>query len=659
MSYSKVFKRPLFIVGAVVGVGLLIGPGLNAFILMISVLATYAILQNYLTSKVFDSRFFRAVLSIVIYTVFLQLVILVAWLFNHNFPLDTAVKYTGLFVALIYGCEKYWGIRRNQDNKDTAWIKLTDLYSVFVGLFILALIFAAPVINSLNNYGRIDPPSVSSHYVNTSLDDSSQLSRINDRLQLNRGVLYKTDRTDQVVHQNTISTYPPSWISANSAIIQALSPGIHVGGQSLIAYIISKSFWLFVLIYLFCRVVFSIYILFVRRDKKIFAGDYLWLCGALGFFSYYILLEHFKEGFYAFIPLLISQLLVLAFLLQLGSDNDKKNGFRSLLPLSLMFANAALAWILVLPAAVIALFAIIIPKRDSIKNLWKPVWTSLKAQIALVVFTIASILIQVHIITADSSRTFKEGVNDPGGITFHSRWYFAFVLIGVGLLFGFAVKQARLLRAIAPYLAGLFVTALFIYMFQVLTIDKPEYYFFKTLNTFLIVAVPLAVVGWLQLIRVLNRDNQPLVAACIAIGAVCCLPLIIGVDPVNTSNLGYLKGDRTMSLEDSSFIYSDMDKRSKIYFADRKSDTLFYVPGQVAHNIIASNIVRSIQKVDGCDAKLFLSILQEREADFFNDVRECQKNPLTIVTKPETFQQVKGLAEQYNVGPNVTIISVR
>lgn len=651
-------KRPLLVIAAVLSLALLSLYSLDATIVILSLAVSYAVIQNYLGAKIFDSKLFRFIVACLTYLVFLQLVILLVWVFNHNFPLDQCIRLTGLLMIPIYLTERRWGKGFNRTEKTVRWFNLSDGLSLLVGLVILGAIFVAPLKQSWSKYQRIDVPAVSSQYVNTSLDDSSQLSRFNDRFQLNRGVLYDTDRTDQVIHQNTISTYPPSWISANSAIIKAFFPSINVGGQSLVAYIISKSFWLLVLMYLFCKVVFVLYRLFTKHDKKLAPADYVWLTGALGYFSYYTILEQFKEGFYAFIPLLISQLLIMAFLLQLGNDKEGDGKLRSLFPLVLLFTNAVLAWILLLPAIAVATLAIIL-RRDSVKNLWQSVWQPLKAQALVIGLAIVAVLVQLRVITADTSRTFREGVNDPGAITFHSRWYFVFIFIGVGLLFGLAVRKAKLLRAISPYLFGLLATALFIYLFQILTIEKPEYYFYKTLNTFLVLALPLAIVGWLCLIRLVNREAEVLTALCVSAGLVLCLPLIIGVDPTNTSNLSYLKGSRGMSLEDSTFIYNDMDKRAKVAFAERTVDTLFYVPDDVGHNIIASNIVRSIQKVDGCDSKIFYDMLTSDDDGFYANIKDCQTDPLVLVTKPETLEQVKADLRRYEIGSNVTVISVR
>jgi hypothetical protein len=184
-----------------------------------------------------------------------------------------------------------------------------DIISIAIALFILGLLTMGPIRNSIATYGSVNIPVVAVNYMNTSIDDTNHYSRINDRLQYDRGVIYKSDAVELVALRDTVSSYPPGWHSANAMLIKSVSPDIQLGGESLLGYVLTKLFWMFVLVYCFCRATLNLFSFSsIRKDRKKYV-HLAWLLGALSFFSYYVLVEQFREGFYSFIPLMVWLLL--------------------------------------------------------------------------------------------------------------------------------------------------------------------------------------------------------------------------------------------------------------------------------------------------------------------------------------------------------------
>src|SRR3990172_8533194 len=82
---------------------LLVLCGHEAVVLFVSIGVTYAILKKHLSPIVFNSRFYRLIVSIVVYLTILQTVIISMWAIDHNFPLNYSLEITGaiLLVSLI------------------------------------------------------------------------------------------------------------------------------------------------------------------------------------------------------------------------------------------------------------------------------------------------------------------------------------------------------------------------------------------------------------------------------------------------------------------------------------------------------------------------------------------------------------------------------
>jgi hypothetical protein len=192
---------------------------------------------------------------------------------------------------------------------------------------------------------------------------------------------------------------------------------------------------------------------------------------------------------------------------------------------------------------------------------------------------------------------------------------------------------------------------------QIITINKLEYYYFKSLNTVLILLVPLALIGWTLLLKSVTRHPASS-AVFLSAGFVLLLPLTIGIEPLNTSNLDYLKGKRAFTDNENRFIYNSMAERGETPTEEREEDVILYIPNEQGHNIIGTNIIRSIQHVDDCDGEIFYSLLLNDEGRLFNNIARCQHAPLKIITRSDSANHIQSLIAEYGVGSNVKVLAV-
>ncbi|MGH7196896.1 MAG: hypothetical protein ACREGJ_04000 [Candidatus Saccharimonadales bacterium] len=633
---------------------------LNLLVLLLSLGAAYFLLRPLLYSTTFDTVFARLIASLMLYVVILQAVVLTSWLIDHNMSLRAVLDITLviLYVSLIWRwfTEKKWYMDLS-DESGSRIIGRIDVICITVALGLILLVFLGPIIKNDKLSSE-----VALNYINTSLDDSNHLSRINDRLQLDRGVLANTDKVEYVVLAESISSYPPGWHSANAIIIDSLWPNIKVGSHTVVAYVISKAFWLFVLAYLFCKAIFHFYRKYINES---FTGYGLvtitWLTGAAAFFAYYALLEQFREGFYSFIPQLIFLLLAMLLFTQKELTSERSSG-RTFVALMLTTVGITLSWILALPAislAILVTYLLSSNIRVVGKNITR-VSTQLGHFLPLLLISVAAIFVQIYLIVTTDYRSFSEAVNDPGAISLHSDWYYVFLVVGIAAFYRLAIARASYLNGVTVFLLGLLGFSLFIFLFQMYSIGKIEYYSLKTINTFVVVSLPLAIVGIYALLERASQGYSRLTQIAITLLTLFSLPIIIGVNPTNTSNLAYLVGRRDLSSSEITYIHHSLDERSKVPVEHRTQDVIFYTPGRVGHNIVASNILRSIQHIDTCDDKAFSALLQDSPDALVKSVSTCgiKERELTVVTQKKYYEAVKSLFSNPSFAEKVRIVAL-
>lgn len=664
--FAKAISISLFVFVAF-GVAILLLLGLQAALLVASIALTYLLFDSLLSNDIFDSRAYKTVVAIFLYFVILQSVVLSLWFVSHEFPLHLAVSVT--FAILVLSCLVRWRITRPQHLsrfKATSIPALTagDSVALTVAILITLVTLIGPVRNArADNHGHI-PAATILNFIDTSLDDASQLSMVNDRVQLDRGVLYKSDRAQYVALGSTL-TYPTGWHSANVAVMQAADRGMRVGGPSVAGYVMSKIFWYFVLLYLFSRFVLIVSRPFFKKSAKYGnasrAALYTWLLGVVLFFAFYMLIEQFREGFYTFVPELIALLIAGALLVQRSVDRQSKtlNPYRSLTPLVVVTVGAFLAWILALPALLLSIAAAYL-LTPQFKGFWQNTKSSLLAIwpfAPIITLGILSSLCQLVLTTSSSARSFKSGIDDPGGISIHNEWYFLFIAVGILLFYWFARRHKKRVEELSVLLFGLLAFATFIYLFQAATLGHIDYYTYKTLNVAIIIALPLAIAGWLGLLDEISTGLSPVTRLSFYGLALLGLPLCLGLNPTNGSTVAYLHSGRGFSNKEIIFMYQSLDDRARTNYKDRTQDVVIYRPGETGHSIVASNILRSIQPVDSCDSKVFDALATDNERGIITAVKTCTipNAHLTIATTSKAAPTLKSLIETTKLQSRIAV----
>ena len=661
MSFLSQYRYWLVLTVIAIIIGIF--SGVSAVIVLLSLILTYYLVRSKLSPRIFTNSYLL-LLTVVFYAAFLQTTILFEWLIDHNFPLDYSVELAAGLLIIGLAWEYKFKRERLVSNKLVSW-HYQDIAALAVAIIIVLLTSGGPIARQIKDHGGINLPALAVSYMDTNLDDGSHLSRINDNLQLNRGVLYKSNQTKYVVLQDSISTYPPGWHSTNASLIKAFDPTIKVGSQSLNAFVLTSFIWLFVLVFVFTRAVFDVIeaVLKPRGRGRIVAMS-IWAIGASLFFSYLFNIEQFKEGFYPYIPLLISLLILIPLGIQLHYNKQlEKWKYRSFLPIFLMVANLTLSWVLIVPAVTIAiLLAIFLPdEKTRIKQRVLDFSSELFYVVPLTVVTTLSILAQGIIILAPTSQTFETGVNTPGGIAIETPAFFGFIFIGVVLLLIAAKRRlARSLDNVIIMVVCLLAFSLFIFVFQYATIHQLEYYFYKTLYTAVIVALPLAIVGWLLLLDLASRQLSSINLGIIAIGLLISLPLVIGFQAPNDPSLAnYILGKRDINYDEAKFIYNSLATRSKIPLTKRDDDVFMYSPDDMGHNQVATNILGSFEHQNNCDALIMSNITNSNLAGIFSSIQnDCKGEAITMVTRPQYLEQLKNIADTYKLDSNFKLKAI-
>lgn len=566
---------------------------------LVSCWLTYQLLCIWLPGSQLDSRLLRIVVSIIIYGLILQFSSTVVWLISKDFPLDRTPYLSLAFLAANYVLVK--NKLKSSEKKSVPLVIYSDLIAVAIALFFSLLLFVGPIRNSLTHLGTIDYRSVAVDMLNTSLDDSSHLSRVNDRLQLNRGVIYGSNEVDYVVHKNTVNTYPVGWHAFNALLIRMLYPEVSVGGVSLVFYIVTKILWFSALIYLFVRFIFQVLDHSLSLVNTKIRKNILYAVTSLAslFLAYYMLLELFKEGFYNFIPT-VTYLLVIGIILFTETNSAKHK--QSIIPIVLLMVGASISWILIAPAFVITVIGYIASSEYAVgwgKKL-RTLMNTLAVNSPVIIVALLAFFLQLYLLTTGEARSFSEGVNDPGAITQHGQWYGIFIISGALL---FSLRHSKPNKTPGPFyllVSGLLSCSLLIYVFQMITALKPEYYYTKTLNTALVLLVPIAIIGWVGLFEKLTSKLD--VQSHLGIGLIllASLPLVLGLDPVNTSTVEYILGRREFSPSENLKIFNDIEEQSRLDYRQRKSYSFMYMRDNYGYTVVGSNILNSMQHLTTC-----------------------------------------------------------
>lgn len=632
---------------------------------IISIILVFLGLNKMLSASIFDTTLLRFIVAMCIYLGVLQVTTMLVWLINVNFPLDQVIP-AATALSLVFFLTSL-GSRKDiaRPAKSPSRINRFDIISLSISLLFLLIIVVPPLKDARVNSSEPIFPKIVTDHIGTGTDDANHAGMIIDRLNSNRGVLYKTDAAEErtLTEPAAISSYPPGWHSANAALMIAFNSDIKDGGEALVAYIFSKLFWFFILLYLFARVTFIMARLAAFKLKG--ATMYIYLTAFIGFFTYYSLLGQYKEGFYSFMPQLIAVLLAGLLLTQLWQDFSQKNvdnttALRSLSPLAYVVSLSALSWFLITPALA---FAVLVPLVVLYRQISKDlVWQLIKLHGVTVLACIAAVALQLYLITSGSARNPSAGITEAGALAQFSPYYYTFIGVGVFFLLHHLNKKSLHLNGFISLAGFILALSLAIALYQVKLIGHIEYYFFKPLGTAMILLMPIAFTGWVYLLESLTNKLDLSSKLLIATAFIVSLPLVVGVNPVNTSHLQYILGNRTFSTQESTEMYSIIAARPIAKDVTKDEIAIGFIPEDAPYNIIVSNLLNTNAiRVNKCQARLYgVATVASTTDDLIKALQKCsnQDGGVTILTRGSSYDDVQNALQSANLAIQPTLQKV-
>lgn len=628
-------KRAVILIGILALLVICATYSLNLLLITVSMVLTYKIITPLLNIGVFNTRALRAVFVFFIYIIILQCVILSSWVLNRNFPLDATPALTVLVMTIAYVYRHYLlKVKFSKEilpSKKVPLVRLGDIISIVVAILITLLIILPPLIST----GAGKTSNIIA-LTSGNVDDAAHLGLLNDRLQFNRGVLYHSDATENV---RTAGLYPAGWHSANAIIIKAIDPTISTGTESLIAYTISKVFWFFVLIFVFSRVIFTLYKTLSNDEPSLPVT--LWLTFGSLLFSILFLVDIFRTGFYSFIPQLIAALLLVPILIQLSLlTNESKKYQGTLLLLVAACIGGGISWLLVLPALLLAIFLILLDHLRSTKLLHfiKDTTSGVLDNLPLYGLLLVALIVQAYVMLADHSTgsvSFIQGVLLSGGIGIYKDPFYLFIFIGLALcLLLFRKNSEKAIRYILYVTFSLLLFAGFLYVVQMIYLGKNAYYYYKALDVFTIVVIPIGLVGFALCIAWLANKRSKSIALAAALTLILVVIQFIGLD---ATSLTYLKGQRPLSGALNESVYTELKLNANQKNYNNKNYIVYYIPGSVEQNDISTMTVKSNKPGGGCFDAVRSSFLTYLTSLDFNNQLEimrssCQGYTFNIIT---------------------------
>ncbi len=613
---------------------------INFIIAIVSFAILYKIIDPLLGKRVFDSLFIRGALTLFLYTILLQAVLVVSWLFNNNFSLNLTIPITLLFCIFLFVYQKRYGKKLSANSsKKISFFKIDDLIALTIAL---ALLFVTGAIPFLTRGFDSDAGFIAA--IGNNSDDASHLAYINDRIQFDRGILHQSDVVDKVRSEGQTGIYPAGWHSANAVIMESIFPDIKAGTGSLIGYALSKLAWFFLLVYFFARTAFVFYKHYTNQNKNTFSYvSFCYIGLATLFFSLYFVIDIFSQGFYSFIPQLLSTLLLSLVFIQTRNTRD----IPSAVPLfALLCIGGSLSWFLTLPAFILACLAFTasLSSFKQLQNSTKLVVNGIISSFPLILLLLLSISTQYYVMSASPSGvTFIEGILLSGKIITYPVEVYYFTFIGLGLLFFYTFKNKTIAEKVLPLLLGILLFAGVMYLIQKYYTGQNMYYYYKVMYLFLIVAIPLAVASVAYTIEQLHKKNMNVALY----GSALAIVLLVIFTPLSPTAVSYMRGARNIPQSSSNQVNSIIDENDNNYDDYYQSDyTIFFNPGDTEGNDISTLLVKSNKIDSACFNKL--RPLLWTSTDINPIIATAQLHctgSITIITNSKDYMKFKKQAE--------------
>lgn len=623
---------------------------INIITIPISVYVLYEILKNILNNKLFNSKFLKISIIFFCYVILLQCTVLLAWLINNNFPLDytTLLLLSFLIITCFYN-EKVIKYKPEKINNDLKKINIQDIISILVAIFIVAIIALPPLYNT-NNSNRLSVFLISN--TSSSSDDSSHMMFLNDNIQFNIGVIHKSYAEN---HTRGSGFYPSTWSAVSAVFVKTFNSKITAGKDTLIAYLILKLFWIFVLSFFITRISFGITNYFNKNKLRYVSIFSSTIISTL--FCYLFVVPFSMEGAYSFIPQIISIIILIPLLIQFGFEKSKES-----FPLVIIFGiGGCLAWFLSLPAFFMAIVAIAvyISANKMAEITFRNIYKLIKYCLPLTFIVIIAIVIQFLLITLSKSSDSVSLINGlllEGSRTAHSEIYYLFYFIGF-IIFYLSIKQkkSKCLYPILFLITSLLCYVGFIFTIQNCALNKSQYYYFKLFDVLLCVLVPICISGFVISINRFSKQRGRITEILISIILVMLLFQILDRD--TGYRLYYLGGSRTINNKISKIIIDELSNNSSIKNYYKKEYTIFYTsPNAKIQNKHSSKFLRN-KPLSKCNNQLEIMIYSSSSInELLKTIKdECSGYNIKIITDKTSYDYFQNTINSKKLSENVKL----
>lgn len=585
--------------------------------------------------------------ALFLYTTFLAAVSAVADLLYGDFKITFAPLLVIVLLTVSTGLYRIFFPKEKIPHamRDSFFGRI-DILSVVMALGVMAAIVLPPFMR----YG-VDGGILGQ--INANVDDSVHLAMINDRLHFQQD--YYLDNSPETVRAEDKISYPATWHTANAVLIDAAAPHIDTGTQTLVAYVLSKTFWALVFVFFLIRAV-----LLRLEDLSYKSPAFYFGIGLMLFFSFIAAVSQFLFGFYNFMPQLIALLLLSSFVFN-GVPSVQK---RDLLLLgSIIVIGGGMVWFLLLPvmAAVLLILLAASFEKNIIKNTISTITQSLRVYPLLYLVLITAILQQVYVATLSSeSLGFVESIILAGEVARYSQLLLVTLAVGtVAFLFLRDKKQAQDISSAAWTTALLMIFAGFVLAICLIRTSEPRYYYFKVLSAVVIVLIPFSVAGLVKLFQLLGtrvdvKTQWPIAATVLAMIIISILPSFSATGNV----LLYMKGERPTTATSVDAVYKNLQNESA-YPNQTTSYKIFYDHRSFPQNFINTMLVKSNQPDSPCFRETLMALINEHSAPSLatNAAKHCTAQQLAIVVPKQEYPFIKELLAKQQLAGAVTLIS--
>jgi len=641
--------RPYVVLGLVyLAAGLLGNFTLAAIV--VSLYLTYQLISRCLSRDIFDSAVFIILITPFFYALLLQCIALMAWVFNHNFPLLAAAPACVLFLLVLNALTTRSLKRMTTPSAKTKvrFAPAADLVAIMIATLIITCIAILPLITTKT----MNPASILNS-INGNVDDLAHIQLLNDRVQFDRGILFHTNISTTF---RSSATYPSGWHSANAILVKAVNPGIEPGLDTVMAYVVTKFFWFFVLVYVFVRSAFVFAGKHERGPKApLIRAVLLAILSLITVIAF--LVDMFGSGFYSFFPQLTSLLLLMLVALQLKQPGDLPALEKTLPMAAILVISGSLTWLLLLPAVLLA-GAVVVAlyiKGSRLSQVLRRISGSIFAYLPLYILLGGALLVQYYVIAADkTSVSFLHAIVLPGGTPTYTNFVYLLIAIGVALCLARIVREARFaLNSNLIIMACLLALASVFYGIQLHFTGQLAYYYFKVMTAVVVLAVPIAIAGFIWTIERISNDYM--YSTMIVTGVFFSLLLLPQIAVGAT--IRYLSGHRDISPQTQQSVYAGLQATLATTY-NQPSYTIYFIPGKAAESDFATMALKTNKPSSTCfDTARRVFNFTANPAEHTDDIRaDCGGlDKLEVLTNQETISELKSTVAAASLEKIITV----